>query len=74
MIVPEVIGRITAADVAGTLVDALSTPHDHLARELTTIMGPPGAADRLAAALIDDLAAGAQPGLRLATCGQRPAP
>lgn len=62
MIVPEVIGRITAADVAETLVQTLSTPHHHLAHGLTTIMGPPGAADRLAAALIDNLATGGRGG------------
>jgi lipid-A-disaccharide synthase len=55
MVVPEIIGRITAAGVADALVATLSTPMGPLERTLMETMGPPGAADRLARGLLDAL-------------------
>jgi hypothetical protein len=46
-VVPELVGRIRAADVARATIDAVNTPTEPLARRLREIMGPPGGAARL---------------------------
>jgi lipid-A-disaccharide synthase len=54
-LVPEVIGRLTAADVAGLIRRTLPTVGNGVADELIATMGPPGAAARLADAVLAEL-------------------
>ncbi len=55
MLVPELIGHITARQVADELIRWLSTDTRELEDRLRATMGPPGAAERLVSALIDFL-------------------
>lgn len=54
-LVPEVIGRLTAEDVAALIRRTLPTVGDGVAHELIETMGPPGAAARLADAVLAEL-------------------
>jgi len=46
-VVPEVTGRITTGDVAAAVRETLAGPLEPMRRELLSIMGPPGATERL---------------------------
>lgn len=56
-VVPELKGRITARQVADCLVTMLGTSTTALEAELRSIMGPPGAADRLAHEILTSMSA-----------------
>jgi lipid-A-disaccharide synthase len=46
-LVPELVGKVTAAEVAGAVARALEAPLDSLGARLRETMGPPGGAGRL---------------------------
>ena len=54
-VVPEVIGRVTATQIANTLLETLEKPSEPVEKELLSIMGPPGAADRLSTEVLSYL-------------------
>lgn len=55
MVIPELVGRLNAAQVADAALEVLSRDTAPLEAELRTIMGAPGAARRLAGELVDYL-------------------
>jgi lipid-A-disaccharide synthase len=55
MLVPEMIGYLTARQVADRVIDMLSADTRALEDELRATMGAPGASQRLASALVDYL-------------------
>ncbi|MBX3529217.1 MAG: hypothetical protein KF849_01335 [Rhizobiaceae bacterium] len=55
MVIPELVGHITAAQVAEAALGVLASDTAPLEKELRAIMGAPGAARRLAGELIDYL-------------------
>lgn len=57
MVVPEIVGHITAAQIAEAVVAALAADTRRLEEELRAIMGPAGASQRLVAGLVDFLEA-----------------
>jgi lipid-A-disaccharide synthase len=52
LVVPEIVGRVSSLDIAGAARRALASAGNGLARELVEIMGEPGAAARLADAVL----------------------
>jgi lipid-A-disaccharide synthase len=56
MVVPELVGELTARDVADAVLDMLRSDTAKLEDELRAIMGPPGATARLVSELTDYLA------------------
>ncbi|WP_127599751.1 hypothetical protein [Nitratireductor alexandrii] len=57
MVTPEIVGRLTAAQVAAAMLDMLGGDLAAIETGLRAAMGEPGAARRIAEALVADLAA-----------------
>lgn len=57
MVVPEIVGHISAAQIAEAVVGSLQADTQRLEDELRSIMGPSGASDRLVAGLVEFLKA-----------------
>src|SRR5690606_28348167 len=57
MVVPELVGHITAAQTAEAVIGPLDTDTQRLEEELRAIMGPAGASQRLVAGLVEFLQA-----------------
>jgi hypothetical protein len=57
-VVPELVGKISAMDVAASVVETLSAPLDGTSERLRAIMGPPGSADRLVGEVLGTIAGG----------------
>ena len=54
-IVPEIVGKITPAGIAGRLVEYVKRPFEPISKELKAAMGTPGAAVRLVEEVLDFL-------------------
>lgn len=57
MVVPEIVGHITAAQIADAVIASLDADTQRLEDELRSIMGPAGASQRLVAGLVEFLQA-----------------
>lgn len=57
MVVPEIVGHITAAQIADAVLGSLDADTQRLEDELRAIMGPAGASQRLVAGLVEFLQA-----------------
>lgn len=57
MVVPEIVGHVTAAQIAEAVVASLKSDTSRLEEELRSIMGPSGASQRLISGLIEFLQA-----------------
>jgi hypothetical protein len=57
-VVPELVGKISAKDVADRVCEMLSEPLEPTSERLREIMGPPGSADRLVDEVLGTIDAG----------------
>lgn len=56
-VVPELVGPITASDIAASMHELLREPLDALQQRLRMVMGNPGASDRLVSEVLDVMGA-----------------